>query len=243
MTDIPTPMEMGFAEFTASLISEVFDAVANSQAEQEQRLAGITAAASLPLEDFAEKFITNDQVDGELARLFPSSEPKHLHAIYTNAPYTPKTFASFETPALESTLGVILERKDYRVNKGGRISLTNSAVKKTRLAARLRLAETRQITLRALVRQGIPRVIVDSGHVNAKLTFQVTRMEEANKPVYKSRLAAPLRDLVQMPGITLPPSLKQVRLLVRQVDDRAPQTSQMQVNIFGEVEITFKTIT
>ena len=42
MEDIPKPIEVGFAEFIAKLVSEVFDAVVTSQFDQEKRIAELS---------------------------------------------------------------------------------------------------------------------------------------------------------------------------------------------------------
>ena len=66
MEDIPKPIEVGFAEFVAKLVSEVFDAVVTSQFDQEKRIAELSAAAGLPSEEFAKNFVTDEQTMEEL---------------------------------------------------------------------------------------------------------------------------------------------------------------------------------
>jgi hypothetical protein len=52
MADLES-LDLGFAEFVAKLISEVVDAVAASQLEQERRQAELAAAVRLDAEEFA----------------------------------------------------------------------------------------------------------------------------------------------------------------------------------------------
>jgi hypothetical protein len=243
MPDIIAPLEMGFAEFVAKLIAEVFDAVADSQAEQALRQAEIVATAALTPEAFAEQLLSEEQVDAELARLFPTSEPNRPHAIFPGAVYRAKEHHIPESPAIESVLGLELGREDYLRGRAGETVLQPSAVDKVKRQTRLRLAHARLLALRQLVKQGIPRVLVDSGRVNAKMTFQAVRTEDASKPEIAGRLAAPLNPLGQIAGTPLPRSLANIRLVVRPADAQSPQTSQLQLNIFGEVEVTFKTVT
>ena len=81
MEDIPKPIEVGFAEFIAKLVSEVFDAVVTSQFDQEKRIAELSVAASLPSGEFAKNFVTDEQMVRELQRLFPGDSDKHPTAI------------------------------------------------------------------------------------------------------------------------------------------------------------------
>src|SRR5207247_2157243 len=56
-------------------------------------------------------------------------------------------------------------------------------------------------------------------------------------------LAAPLRPIGALTGTPERLTLPDVRLVVRQADDRSPQASTIQANVYGEVDVTFKTVT
>ena len=103
---------------------------------------------------------------------------------------------------------------------------------------RLRIAAVRLSAIQQAVERGIPQVIVDSDQINAKVTFQVVLTEDADTPKLRDRLASPSYPLS---SINMD-ELSKVRLVVRQADENASQTSNLQANVFGEVEITFKTI-
>ena len=254
--DILAPVTLGFAEFAAQLVSEVFEAVALAQMEQQARAAEIAATASLAPAEFAERFVTAAQVDAELAQLFPTAVEKQIHAIFAGAPYTPAEKTIEESPPVLALLGIQLERSDYTVRRGEvtpPVILNGNGVQRIREAMRLRLASDRLLALRELVAQGIPRVLVDAGRVNAKLTFQVTQVTEtddAPQPGRNPLLNPKLRPLGSLTsGMTgqfgrtvIPPELRNVRLAVNQVSDRAPQTTTAETDIYGEVEITFKTV-
>ena len=96
--------------------------------------------------------------------------------------------------------------------------------------------------IKQAVERGVPQVIVDSGRVNAKLTFQVIRTEDTDSPNIREKLASPLTQLSYPLSSINMADLSKVRLVVRQANERTPQTSNLSANVFGEVEITFKTI-
>ena len=248
--ELLTPIEMGFAEFVAKLISETFGAIVVSHTEQEQQLASITELVSQPLDTFAQQVIFDAEIETELTRLFPSEDKAHPHAAFVGAPYQRETRRTPENPPFRTILGVEFEEGDVV-----RARLTESAVEKIKQAVRSLLAAPRYNALREVVTRGVPRVIVDSGHINAKLTFRITLLEDepeeepAPAPVPLSPVAPSFKTIVgvspldRFVGLTRPFTDPNVRLTVHQVNAQAPQTTQVQANVFSEVEVTFKTVT
>lgn len=254
---IPTAVQMGFAEFTAKLIADTFEAVTVALAEQETEFLELTRLAELPPEIFAQQAIADEDLEAGLAQLFPGDE-EHPHAVYVGAPYQPATSKTAEAPPFAALLGVTLIRGDWTRRDTG-IVLTQSGVDKVRAATRISLGLERYAALRQLLTRGLPRVLVDSGRINAKLTFEVTEVEESTATT-STAAAAPAATTIEQPtmitrpittitplnrfvGLVRPFPQPNVRLLVRQVDTRDPQNTQAKVNVFSEVEITFKTVT
>ena len=242
MEDIPKAIEVGFAEFIAKLVSEVFDAVVTSQLDQEKRIVELSAAAGLPSEEFAEHYVTNERTMEELERLFPGDSDKHPTAIYVGAPYRPKSKGVSELPPIYAILGITLQKGDYRVVKKQTV-LTSSGVKKVKSVVRQHLAKEHQAAVKEIIRRGLPRVIADAGRVNAKLTYQVLSVEDNAKLEKAAKLGVPLRPLGHAVFIPESGALSKLRLAVRQADERSPQTQKLKVNVFGEVEVEFKTVT
>lgn len=243
MMDDVVPADLGLAEFLSKLIQETFEAVLASQTEQEQRRNQLMEIAGLSVEEYASRFITDDDVERELARLFPSDQEGQPHLIYPGARYQPLSRNIFEVPAIRAMLGVELLRSDYRVTRRrGATTLKREAVERVRESLSLRMAAVRLSAIQQAVERGVPEVIIDSGRVNAKLTFQVVRNTDADTPQMRARLASPLSQLSYPLSSINMDELYNLRLVVRQADERAPQTSQLQANVFGEVEITFKTV-
>jgi len=269
MSDIDTPIEVGFGEFVARLISETFDSVVTAQAVEAERLAEISAAACMDELAFAKQFVTEEEVDNELASRFPPRSKKeaevHPHTVYARSAYTPPSTKDAENPPYQATLGIVFESGDYTKRRDSQI--LEGAVQKTRDAVRLRLAALRQSVMREMVHRGVPRVVVDSGRINGKLAFHLTTTKTeteqsdtksssaTSKPastvrpedVISERPAAPSKlSLIANLGakVALPEAriLPNIKVLVRQADDRAPQTTEVGANVFGEVEITFKTV-
>jgi hypothetical protein len=242
MEEIPKAIEVGFAEFIAKLVSEVFDAVVTSQVNQEKRIAELSYAAGLPSEEFAEHFVTDEQTTAELERLFPGDSDEHPTAIYAGAPYRSKSEGFSELPPIHAVLGITLKKGDYRVVKKQTV-LTSAGVSKVKSAVGQHLAKEHQTAVQEIIRRGLPRVIADAGRVNAKLTYEILKIEDDAKLEKATALGALLKPLGQAVFIPESGVLSKLRLVVRQADERSPQTQKLKVNVFGEVELEFKTIT
>ncbi|SRR6266513_2310761 len=232
------PVDLGFAEFAAQVVAELHEGLLVAQNEQESRRAKLAELSSLPLEEFARRFITNEQVEAELIRLFPAGRGK-AHRIRAGASYVAKTSKHAESPPIQSKLGIQLTPQDLRV-RGGRTQLAAKGVKNIREALRMRLAEPRLKTLRQAATQGIPRLVLDSGRVNVKLTFRLVELEKVGVRRARGSLIVPLDTLLNILKAESPRPLYQ--LMVRQVNEQTTSVSPTESSGIGELDLTLKTI-
>lgn len=272
----PIPVDLGFAEFVSTLLSETIDSIIASQMSQEERLRALLESVNLPREDFAAIAIGDDDVERALVRLFGDGEGGHQLAVGVKVP-----------AELLEVIGVELD------GAGG---IDAAGVAAVREGVRLLLAVQQQDALRATARQGVPRVIVDAGKLRAKLTFSAVHIGDegegdsaaaagpsgaaagpaagpigggaaggaaattnlrdialgAGRPVFASRI-----DLgnIAIPGIAstslhranlvraIPEAIRDVRLQVRPASAADPQGDTSRTDVYGEVEISFRTVT
>ena len=238
MANGPKPVDVGFAEFAAQIMAELQEGMLAAQNEQESRRAKLAELASLPLDEFARRFVTNDQVEAELVRLFPASRGK-AHRIRVGATYMAKTAKHSESPPIQSKLGIQLTPQDFRI-RGGRAQLSQKGVKTIRETLRTRLAEPRFKTLRQAATQGIPRMALDSGRVNVKLFFRLQELEKIGARRGKGSVVVPLNTLVSMLKVEGP--APRYQLIVRQVNEQTAPASPTESSGIGELDLTLKTI-
>jgi hypothetical protein len=223
----PTVVQMELGEFVSKLVLDAFTGVTDALRLQEEQHGEMAAAATLEPLEFANATIPDEEVDRELARLFPSGDSSHPHAVYVGAPFQAAAGANTaEKPAFQAVAGVNLVRADFTKARGTKaVSLGAAGVKRIREATRLRLGAQAQTVLRAIIGRGIPRVLVDSGRISAKVSLgvQTSTQAPASRAVVATR--------------------KDARFLVRMVDSLAPQNQQLAVDIMSELEIRFKTVT
>jgi len=232
------PVDLGFAEFAAQLVSELHEALLFAQDEQETRRAKLADFAALPLDQFARRFVTNEQVDAELVRLFPAGRGT-AHAIRSGAAYTPAAGKRAEAPAIQAKLGLRLAPRDLKL-RAKRAELAATGVKTIRDAVRARLAEARLKTLRQAATTGMPRLVIDSGRVNVKLSFRLADLEQTGARPTKSGFAVPLTNLATLAAAGS--GKPRYRLLVRQVNEETMPVPPTDGTGIGELDLTFKTI-
>ena len=232
------PVDLGFAEFAAQVVAELHEGLLVAQNEQESRRAKLAELSSLSLEEFARRFITNEQLEAELVRIFPERRGK-AHRIRAGASYVAKTARHADSPPIQSKLGIQLTAQDLRV-RGGRTQLTQKGVKNIREALRMRLAEPRLKTLRQAATQGMPRLVLDSGRVNVKLMFRIAEMEKVGARRARGSAIVPLDSLVKILKAESP--RPRYQLIVRQVNDQTTPIDPTESSGIGELDLTLKTI-
>jgi len=231
-----TPVDLGFAEFAAQLVAELQEAVNSAQSEQEAQRAELAARAAMGVSQFARRFVANNEVDAELLRLFPVRARKGT-AIAAGRSYRAAGAKHAETPGIESKLRIKLSTRDLR-KRGGRLAFTARGVATVREAVRLQLAEMRLKALRQTVTQGIPRVVVDSGRINVKLTFRLIDLDKlGTRP---NGAIVPLKPLAG--SASTGDRLTRLRLIVRQVNEDTAPAAPTAASGIGELDLTFKTI-
>jgi len=253
--------ELGFAEFVAKLISDTFSAILSSQAEQQDKMAEIRNLLAMDEDAFVDMSMQDDallaQLEIQLQLLFGSdAEPGHL--VFDKAEYQPKTERKQESPAYFIELGLVLvEGVDYKSRK-----LMLDGVSKIKRALMARVASQQRDSLALMVADGIPRLVVDSGKINAKLTFATELFDEGdtdttpststsglstgslniNAAVVKPASLSGLNLSNRFVGMVDTKRLLNTRLKITPASNKAPQDAQTSANIYSEVEIHFKTI-
>jgi hypothetical protein len=242
--------ELGLAEFVAGLISETFEAISVSMESQLMRQADLVRAADLALDEYASKHITEDAINQACMELFGSADS--TNPIVKGSTYIPGK-ADDENPPIKRRLGIELEPPaDFQKTDSG-YQLTEQGAGRIRQEIRLQAAQFHQDALRLVLNKGLPRIIIDSGRILSKVTFTVTESEAAAPPAAApvtgniriaeiNNIAAFKTNLINRLGKTRKNLLlPDTQLKVKPVADDKSQTST--TNVYGEVEISFKTVT
>lgn len=237
---ITSPVELGFSEFVSKLIADTFDAVITSTITQEENWSQLNDLLSLDLSEFSSKVIDGEQVQEELVNLFPDGSGGTL--IVADAPYVRAGTRSGiqESPPVNALLGY--QPKSNR--------LTEKDVAEIHILVRNKLAIRHFEVLSRVFSKGSTRIVVDAGKINAKLNFEILQVEENGSNNSGTAAEAPTISRIYLkqkyPGFNTlgrPLELRNVHLFVKPPADKDPQTHQLKANVYGEVELQFKTVT
>ncbi|NVJ60410.1 MAG: hypothetical protein HWE27_08470 [Gammaproteobacteria bacterium] len=175
MTDeVLKPVELGFAEFVAKLIADVFDATIGAQAEQNEKLAELETLLQQSELTFVDSLLAKPdfvkELDKMLADVFPGSGDA-IHPIYVGADYQPGAEKQTEQPAIKKYLGYEIQSGDYitRTKK-----LTEQGVLNIFRHIAMPVAQKKRAILLRMMENGLPNIVVDKGKINAKLTFNTS---------------------------------------------------------------------
>ena len=230
--DITKPADMEFAEFTAALILETFRALITAQLQQEREIRGLEVVAAIEIGEYAESLISDEEVGNELLRLFHVEGKPEVSAVDEKSPYRPEEKEGVERPPVVHLTGYTMMREeDYEEGEGGFL-ITRRGYQHIFESVRVNLALQEREGILSLIRGGVPRVAVDHGRINTKMTFAL--QEQAQLPEKEVKVG---RGLAKFAKSTLP-----FKFMVRPVNSRSPEFLTLNVNVVGEVEVTFKTI-
>lgn len=169
VTEAARLQEIGFAEFTSTLINEVFDALVAANLRQMGAYIDLLQAAALTLRDFISQTaadVSPQEVAAFLERLGGLEEGRRVD--------DPDVLNSaLELPA------------NAEVDGNNRVvparALTDDDVTSIQTAVARRLAANRFQLLQETVRQGALRLIVDNGIIETRLTFSTYGRSDRSK--------------------------------------------------------------
>ncbi|MFC3122424.1 hypothetical protein [Agaribacter flavus] len=256
--------ELGFAEFVAKLISDTFGAILSSQVEQQEKISELNSLLALDDDSFLDLCFDDPELLAQLTEFLASIFPfdsDEKHGIFEGANYQAASDKKEEQPPIYEQLQLrLVEKEDYEGKK-----LTQKGVDRIRRIAMLEVANKQRQLLSGVLSNGIPKLLVDSGKINAKLTFNIPNQEGDDQRASASENSASTTTgsaasvftsnttvktfsnnnftlANRFAGVIDPKKLLKTRINIRPASNKAPQDTQSTANIYSEVEITFKTI-
>lgn len=256
-----TPLnEIGFAEFTAKLITDVFNALVSANVTQTQSYLELLQSVSKNLTDFIND--THDEIGGAqildlLTRVLPDTTTGATKVIRT------ATLAPEDAKLLGQTL---LIESDTDTRHGALVTKLKDAAAPVKLsdvadggtsgptvfdavlnAAARRLAADKYTLLKEMVKMGLLRLVVEHGVVETRLCYSTyaSSYHQAESSKYerpesatKAKVACGLISvLLGTPLMNL--SKNSLKVTTARTTDRDISGSSVQV--YGRVQIDFKT--
>lgn len=242
--------EIGFPEFTCKLVTDVFDALVSANIRQTEAYVELLRAVSQSLKDYINN--TKDDIDGDqilqfLAQALPPENPG-------TAETATKVVAGTEiTPADATALNEALSVPDAAgVTANNEVAaaanpLDQNGVDAIVEAVAKRLAANKYDLLKEMVKQGILRIVVESGKIETRLTFTTygSSFYQKNSSTYhrdqfKFRAKARTGSLVSL-WAKASASTSYTSINIRTTKETQRDISGSKVEIFGGVTLNIKT--
>jgi hypothetical protein len=241
--------EIGFTEFTTKLITDVFDALVASNIRQMEAFTELLSAVGKSLTDYIND--TKDDIDGAQILQFLSAvvpaETAEGDAQPTTKVQPTKQLASADVEAIKTAVAVPGVTGAPELNISPDSDLTADQVKAISDAVARRIAANKYTLLQEMVRQGMLRLVVESGRIETKLTFHTytNRSSVQNANTY-SRKATDLRAKAGTGGalskwVNASGSTSRTSMTVSTTSRQDQSSSGTAIDIFAGVIINFKT--
>jgi hypothetical protein len=239
-----SPVELGFSEFVSKLVSDTFEAIVSSTLSQEENWIQLRELLAHNLDDFSLLVIDDNTLELELNRVFPIN--KEGMGIIIGRDYQkadPEQNIQEEPPIYLYT--------GYQPSAS---KLAAEDVEEIYRLVRNQLGQRQYDIMSNVLSKGTTKLVVDAGKINAKLNFEILQVEEAEETEEDNTSGNDIQSIAskrifvknKLPvfsGLSRPTEMKNVHFFVKPPTDSDPQTHQVKANVYGEVEIQFKTIT
>jgi hypothetical protein len=232
--------DIKFPEFTAKLVTDTFDAIVGANLRQTESYIELIGAVSKTLADYIND--TKDDISGAevlefLATVMPPASSTQLTKVEAGQQLSPA-----EATKLSDALSVGGTAPTIPAS-----ALVQADVAAIKDAVAKRLASNRYTLLKEMVKMGLLRLVVVDGKIVSQLTFSTyaSSYYTKNSSSYNSSNfdltvnAKTGRALSKW--FSASAAAKYTTVSVRTTNESQRDVSGSSVNIFGRVEISFKT--
>ena len=242
--------DIGFTEFTAKLVTDVFEALVDANLTQMEAYSALSSATQEGLTTYINN--TKNDVPTEaildfLTEKFPSateggkltaSDAKGLNALLTNIKKTEAKENSKETQA--EVVEVTTYETNTKLTSGGWDKLLDNVASV--------ISQNKYSLLQEMVKQGMLRLVVDNGTIETRLNFDVSSERNTNIEVrnytrdnFKTKRKGRISGrLFGFGGSTSTKSTrKSLRVTTAKMEKNG--SDKISTKIFGGVTINFST--
>lgn len=245
--------EIRFPEFTTKLVTDVFDALVAANLKQVQSYSELLAATAKSVSDYindTKDDIGGDQIMQWLAAVTPDlfgHQSSALAELEGKTPTDAQVTAINDALELPAAVEDDTERANQPAGLTAGTAIDADAKKAILDAVAKRISADKYSLLQRMVQMGMLRLVVENGTIETRLTFNTygSSVREANQSSYHRdefafRAAARTGwGLSQWVNASASTSYSNVN--VSTADSSQRDVSGSSVQIFGRVQINFKT--
>jgi hypothetical protein len=239
--------EIGFPEFTAKLVKDVFDALLAATLRQMEAYSELVAATAKTLQEYVaenKQLVSGEEVwdwlvknlPGPAASVAANPTPQDATLVRVDVSLT-----SEEIKKIRDKTG--LTESEWNGPSGSGSKLTEGDVNKITDKVREIIAGNRYTLLKEMVRMGIIRLVVDYGEIETRLTFTTYGESQQLKAAsaYQSRafsISGGVSARLKVVQASVAASYTSVSVRTTSSIDR--DVSGSKVDIYARVFIRFK---
>jgi hypothetical protein len=239
--------EIGFPEFTAKLVTDVFDALVSANMRQTEAYISLIKEVGKSLSQYIND--TKDDIGGEEIMQFLSLVAPPENADGNSADATKVKVSNTLTQADVDKINPALKIAGISENDNVAVTgtLDQAAYNKILDAVAGRIAANKYDLLKEMVKQGILRLVVEDGLIETRLTFSTygssfyqDKSTDYNRSNFAFKAKAKTGGLVSLwCKASASTSFNSVKISTAEKINQ--DRSGSRVNIFGMVQINFKT--
>lgn len=238
--------EIGFTEFTTTLVTDVFDALVSANLRQMESYTELLRATGKTLQEYLTE--TRDEISGqEIMKWLGGISPRLLEADEDGeVTLEGKELTAVEAQALTQALPVEgASQAPPTLTAGQTVDAAAHAAIVNAVATRI--SADRYSLLKQMVNMGVLRLVVESGVIETRLTFNTTGSsvsESATSNFTRSDFnvrASASTGRILSNWVNASASTAYNRMSVSTANASQRDVSGSQVQIFGRVQINFKT--
>lgn len=239
--------EIGFPEFTAKLVTDVFDALVSANIRQTEAYLSLIKEVGKTLSQYIND--TKDDIGGEeimqfLALAVPPDDASGDSSDASKVKVG-NTLTNDNVTELQKAVDIKDDNRNDNVASAGQID--QAAYDKIMDAVANRIAANKYDLLKEMVKQGILRLVVENGLIETRLTFNTYgssfyqgKSKDYNRKNFSFKAKAKTGGLVSLwCKASASTAYSSVRVSTAEKVDQ--DRSGSRVNIFGQVRINFKT--
>lgn len=235
--------EIGFPEFTTKLVTDVFDALISANLRQMEAYSELVRATGKTLQEYINE--TRDEISGEeIMKWIGGIAPQLLEPRDGKVELAGAEIDEGEANALNRALAIPGEAPVTVFAEG---TIAETAVANILDAVAHRISADRFSFLTQMVKMGVLRLVVENGIIETRLTFNTsgTSVSESatssfRRSDFKVRASASTGTLLSR-WVRASASTAYSNVSVSTANASQRDVSGSQVQIFGRVQINFKT--
>lgn len=159
-----------FSNYVNSLLTNTLDGIIASEADSIEKINEIKNSVNLDDEEFANRFISDDNIREQILFTFPSGK-LNISTIDEGQVYQMATSNEPENPAIEKELSYKMTKEDFEIRNNVYL-ITKTGYEHLFISMKKKYIFEKRIIIKQLIYRGIPNVHVNGGEISAPFSVQ-----------------------------------------------------------------------